>query len=142
MINKVFIQGRLTKNPEIIQTQSGTKVANFSIAYNRSYNKDGNWQEETSFFDIKAFNGLTEKIQKLQKGDLILIEGRLSQERWTTQDGKTAFRVRIIAEKIQLLRKKLTPEEQDKLIEKELALDEEASQTEGTKNEEDNLDLL
>jgi len=107
MINKVFLQGRLTKNPEVITLETGTKVANFSIAYNRPYkDKDGNWQEETSFFDVKAFNGLTEKVQKLRKGDMVLIEGHLVQERWQDKEtGKTLSRVRIIAEKIQLLKR-------------------------------------
>ena len=122
MINKVFIQGRLTKNPEVIQTQSGTKVANFSVAYNRPYkDKDGNWQEETSFFDVKAFNGLTEKVSKLQKGDMILIEGRLVQERWE-KDGKSASKIRIIAERIQLLKRvsktepEVEPQDLDELL--------------------------
>ena len=140
MLNKVLLIGRIANEPQFMVLESGTKIGTFSIAYNRSYkDKDGNWKEEAHFFDVKVFNGLNEKLQKLQKGDLILVEGRLSQERWTTNDGKTASRVRIIAEKIQLLRKKLIPEEQDKLIEKELGLDEELK-TE-TQTEEIDIEL-
>jgi len=137
MVNKVILIGRIATEPQTITLENGTKIGTIAIAYNRFYkDKDGNWKEEAHFFDVKVFNGLNEKLQKLQKGDLILVEGRLSQERWTTNDGKPVYRVRIIAEKIQLLRKKLTTEE---LIEKELGLDEKTSQTEETG---DNLDLL
>ena len=144
MLNKVLLIGRIASEPQFMVLESGTKIGTFAIAYNRSYkDKDGNWKVEAHFFDVKVFNGLNEKLQKLQKGDLILVEGRLSQERWTTQDGKTVSKIRIIAEKIQLLRKKLIPEEQDKLIEKELGLDEELKvETEKTKNEEDDLDII
>jgi len=140
MVNKVILTGRIATTPQIITLENGTKIGNFVVAHNRSYKtQDGEWKEEAHFFDVKVFNGLNEKLQKLQKGDLILVEGRLSQERWTTQDGKTFSKIRIIAEKIQLLRKKLTPEEQDKLIEKELGLDEELK-TE-TQTEEIDIEL-
>ena len=125
MLNKVLLIGRIASEPQFTALESGTKIGTFAIAYNRSYkDKEGNWKEEAHFFDIKVFNGLNEKLQKLQKGDLILIEGRLAQERWT-KDGQNHYRVRIIAERLQLLKRKLTPEEQDKIIEKELGLDEE-----------------
>ncbi len=133
MLNKVLLIGRIASEPQFTVLESGTKIGTFAIAYNRPYKtQSGEWKEEAHFFDVKAFNGLNEKLQKLQKGDLILVEGRLSQERWTTNDGKTASRVRIIAEKIQLLKRKLTPEEQDKLIEKELGLDTEPQSEEET----------
>jgi len=151
MLNKVLLIGRLTNKPKIL-TLEKTKIGTFSIAYNRAYkDKDGNWKEEANFFDVKVFNGLNEKLSKLQKGDLILIEGRLSQERWTTQDGKTASRVRIIAERIQLLRKKQTVQTEEETpelledfekIEKELGLTDKDFQNENESNKQNNDDDL
>jgi len=149
MLNKVILIGRIATTPQIITLESGTKIGNFSLAHNRSYkDRDGNWKEEAHFFDVKVFNGLNEKLQKLQKGDLILVEGRLSQERWTTQDGKIASRVRIIAKRIQLIKRKQTEtsqgiqtsEENPELlkqieeIEKELGLTNENIENENTQN--------
>jgi len=155
MLNKVLLIGRLANEPQIVTLESGTKIGTFSIAYNRAYkDKDGNWKEEVDFFNIKVFNGLNEKLQKLQKGDLVLIEGRLSQERWITKDGKTASRVRIIAERIQLLKKKQavqTEEETSELlenfeeIEKELGLTNEDFQNQNENNKQnidDDLEIL
>jgi single-strand DNA-binding protein len=115
MINKVFIMGRATREPIVRYTPNGTAIADLSVAYNRSFkDKDGNWQGETSFFDVNCFGELAEKVvSKINKGDLILIEGRLQQESWETKENEKRYKVKIIAEKIKLIAKpKQTQDEQ------------------------------
>ncbi len=105
MINKVILIGRLTKDPEQKILPSGSKVAELSLAYNRSY-KDKNtneWKEEPHFFDIKAYGMLADRIiTQVSKGYMIYVEGRLVQERWQ-KDGKTQSKVSIFAENIKVV---------------------------------------
>ncbi|MBX0312294.1 MAG: single-stranded DNA-binding protein [Sulfurihydrogenibium sp.] len=107
MLNKVILVGRLTGNPELRVLQNGMSVAVFSIAVNRKYkDKNGNWQEESYFFDIEAFGQLAERIGKqLAKGYQVLIEGQLRQDRWEDKNGEKRSKVKIIAERISLLSK-------------------------------------
>ncbi len=107
--NKVILVGRVVANPELrMLEQSGRQMATFALAYNRSY-KDpgGNWRQESHFFDIKAFGPLAERVaSQLEKGDLVLVEGRLSQDKWIDkQSGEPRSRVRIVALEVKLLSK-------------------------------------
>jgi len=108
MLNKVFLAGRLTKDPVITYLQSGTPVVEFTLAYNRRYkDKNGEFREESHFFDVKGMGkGFDDLATRINKGDLILVEGELRQERWETEDGKKASRVRIYAHKVRILRRK------------------------------------
>jgi single-strand DNA-binding protein len=117
MINKVFIMARTTREPTIRYTQNGMAIADLSVAHNRSFkDKDGNWQEEASFFEVNCFGELAERVgSKINKGDLILIEGRLQQESWETKENEKRYKVKIIAEKIKLIAKpKQAQDEQPK----------------------------
>jgi single-strand DNA-binding protein len=105
--NKVILLGRLTRDPEIITLPSGSQVANFTVAYNRRYldPNTNNWQEETHYFDVKAFGKIAQRLAtNYGKGDLILIEGRLVQEKWLdNQTGQPRSRVRILALDVKLV---------------------------------------
>jgi single-strand DNA-binding protein len=107
MLNKVILVGRLTGNPELRVLPSGMAVAVFTIAVNKRYkDKNGNWQEESSFFDVESFGQLAERIGKqLSKGYKVLIEGQLRQDRWEDKNGEKRSKVKIIAEKVVLLSK-------------------------------------
>ncbi len=106
MLNKVLLIGRLTKDPVIKYLPSGTAVTEFGVVWNRRYRQGEDWKEESHFFDIKAFGSLAEDLaERLSKGYQVVIEGRLSQDRWTGQDGKNYSRVRIIAEAVRIIRK-------------------------------------
>jgi len=106
MLNKVFLIGRLTRDPEIRFLPSGTQITTFSIAYNRSYKVNEEWKEETHYFDIEAFGQLAERVGKqLTKGTLILVEGRLRQGRWETSEGEKRSKVAVVAEKINTISK-------------------------------------
>ncbi len=123
MLNKVIIIGRLVRNPAIRYLPSGSMVAEFSIAYNRSYMVGKDKKEESHFFDVKAYGKLAEGIeQRLAKGYTVMIEGRLSQDRWSDKDGKMQSRVRIVAERVRIIAKpqKGEPTEVDPLKEEDI----------------------
>ena len=82
-INKVILIGRLVRDPELKHTQSGTAVCSFSIAVSRTWTKDGEKKEETSFINCDAWAKGAEIITEyVKKGHRIGIEGRLKQSTW------------------------------------------------------------
>ena len=103
-LNKTFLLGRLTRDPESKALPSGQSLASFSIATNRYYNdKSGQRQEQTDFHNIVLFGKLAETAsQYLKKGSLALIEGRIQTRSWQDQTGVKKYRTEVIGEKIQL----------------------------------------
>lgn len=102
-LNKAFVIGNLTQDPELKSLPSGVQVANFSIATNRQYtDKEGNKQEQTEFHNIVVFGRQAEtSAQYLNKGQQALVEGRLQTRSWEGQDGNKKYRTEIIAERVQ-----------------------------------------
>lgn len=106
MINKVILIGRLTKDPEQRILPSGSRVVDFSLAYNRRYKVNNDWKEDTHFFDIKAYGALADRlISSISKGYMVYVEGRLVQDRWVSKDGKSQSKVSIFAENVKTLLK-------------------------------------
>ncbi len=106
MLNKVFLIGRLTRDPEIRFLPSGSQVTSFSIAVNRAYKtKDSDeWKEETYFFDVEAFGYLAERLgRQLSKGTQVLVEGSLRQDRWESQSGDKRSKIKVVADKVNIL---------------------------------------
>jgi len=102
-LNKVFVLGNLTRDPETKALPNGTSVATFGVATNRFYTKDGQKQQDTEFHNIVAFGKLAETVSSfLKKGGLVLIEGRIKTRNWQDQSGNKRNRTEIIAERIQL----------------------------------------
>ncbi len=103
-LNKAIIVGRLTRDPEVRVTNSGQNVTNFGLATNRVWNdQQGNRQESTEFHNIVAFGKLADICsQYLNKGKLILVEGRLQTRSWEDQNGNKKYRTEIIAENMQM----------------------------------------
>lgn len=103
-MNKVFLIGNLVRDPELNYISSGTAVAKMSIAINRRYKSGGEWKEEVVFIDLVVWGKQGENCQKyLAKGKKVYVEGRLSQNRWTAQDGSNRSKIEIIAERVQFL---------------------------------------
>lgn len=101
-LNKAFIIGNLTRDPELKALPSGTKVCSFGVATNRIFkDKDGNRQEATEFHNITAFSKLGELAgQYLKKGQQVLVEGRIQTRSWES-NGEKKYRTEIIADNIQ-----------------------------------------
>jgi len=98
-LNRVILIGRLTRDPELRQTNTGTAYCRFSIANNKNYTVNGEKKEEVSFFNCVAWSGLADVIGKyFQKGKQIAIEGRLRQHTWEDQEGKKQSAVEVVVE--------------------------------------------
>jgi single-strand DNA-binding protein len=104
-LNRVFLIGNLTRDPELRYIPSGTAVANFGLATNRIYTtQDGERKEEVCFVDIVTWGKTAENCANyLSKGSPIFIEGRLQYETWETQDGQKRNRLRVRANRVQFL---------------------------------------
>jgi single-strand DNA-binding protein len=106
-LNKVFLIGNLTRDPELRYTPSGTAIASFGIAVNRNWKgQSGEKKEEVCFVDISMFGRPAEVINEyFSKGNPIFIEGRLRFEQWETKDGQRRNALKVIAENFQFLGK-------------------------------------
>jgi len=103
-LNKVFILGRLTADPQLRSTASGQQVGSFSLATNRVWNdKSGQKQESTEFHNIVVWGRQAEiASQFLKKGGLVLIEGRMQTRTWDDKQGQKRRTTEVIAERLQL----------------------------------------
>ena len=103
-LNKVLLIGRLTRDPESKALPSGQTVTNFGMATDRFYNdKSGQRQQQTEFHNIVAFGKLADiASQYLNKGSLVLIEGRLQTRTWKDNSGNQRYRTEIVAERLQM----------------------------------------
>lgn len=102
-LNKVFLMGNLTRDPELKTLPSGSAVASFGIATNRVWkNQQGERQEEVQFHNIVVFGKQAETAsQYLKKGASAFIEGRLQTRNWDAQDGTKKSKTEIVAERVQ-----------------------------------------
>ena len=99
MFNKILLMGRLTKDPELKNTQSGIPMCRFSIAVDRAYSKGQ--EKQTDFFDITAWRQTAEFVAKyFSKGHMIHVEGKLQNNNYTDQNGVKQYRNAIIADNV------------------------------------------
>ncbi len=103
--NKVLLMGNLTRDPQLSYTPNQTAVVDFGLAVNRRWKgQDGENREETCFVDCQAFGRLAENINKyLSKGRPLFVEGRLTFNSWTAQDGTKRSKHRVTVENFQFL---------------------------------------
>ena len=103
-LNKIFVLGNLTRDPESRALPSGQTVANFAVATNRIWNdKSGQKQQDTQFHNIVVFGKMADTCVKyLNKGKMVLVEGRIQTRSWDAADGTKKYRTEIVAEGIQL----------------------------------------
>ena len=105
--NKVILIGNLTKNPELRYTPSGTPVASFGLAVNRRYRQAEDLKEEVCYIDIVVFGKQAEHCgQYLGKGHGVIVDGRLQQRRWETDDGQKRSKHEVVAQTINFLPKR------------------------------------
>ena len=100
MLNKIFIMGRLTRDPELRRTQSGTAVTSFSLAVDRDY-KSQSGEKETDFIDVVAWRSTAEFVSKyFTKGRMIVVSGRLQIRNWTDKEGNKRRSAEVVADNV------------------------------------------
>ena len=100
MLNKVIIMGRLTRDPELRRTQSGTAVTSFTLAVDRDF-KSQSGEKETDFIDVVAWRNTGEFAAKyLAKGRTAAVEGRIQVRDWQDKDGNRRKAVEVVADNV------------------------------------------
>lgn len=106
-MNTSCLTGRLTKDPEVKQTQNGTSVVRFTIAVDRNYKDKRTVQYETDFIQIAAWRHNAEFVGKyFRKGNMIAVTGRIQTETWTDQDGNKRRSMYILADDLSFCEKR------------------------------------
>lgn len=100
MLNKIVLMGRLTRDPELRRTNSGTAVASFAIAVDRDFKGQGG-EKETDFIDIVAWRNTAEFVSKyFSKGRMAVVEGRLQIRDWTDKEGNKRRSAEVVADNV------------------------------------------
>ena len=101
MLNRIILMGRLTRDPELRQTQSGASVANFSLAVDRDFKDKQTGEKTTDFIDIVAWRSSAEFVSRFfTKGRMAVVEGRLQLRDWTDKDGNKRRTAEVLAEHV------------------------------------------
>lgn len=108
-MNKVFLIGNLTRDPELSETPNGVSVCRFSIAVNRSYT-NGEGERQTDFFNCTAWRNVAESVSKYcKKGNKVAVTGSVQIRTWEDNNGTKHQGVDIIAQDVEFL----TPKQDD-----------------------------
>ena len=99
MLNKIIVMGRITKDPELRRTQSGTPVTSITLAVDRDYQQGG--EKQTDFIDVVAWRSTAEFIDKyLSKGRAVVVEGSLQSRKWTDKEGNKRISWEVQADRL------------------------------------------
>ena len=99
MLNKCFLLGRLTKDPEIRRTNGGTAVTSFTLAVDRDFKTNG--EKDTDFIDVVAWRNTAEFVSKyFSKGRMAIVEGRLQIRDWTDKNGNKRRTAEVVADNV------------------------------------------
>ena len=101
MLNHIVLMGRLTRDPELRRTGSGTPVASFTLAVDRDFGSRENGEKETDFIDIVAWRHTAEFVSKyFTKGRMAIVSGRLQIRSWNDKDGNKRRSAEVVAENV------------------------------------------
>jgi single-strand DNA-binding protein len=102
-LNKAFIIGNLTRDPELKALPSGIRVASFSVATNRIWkDQNGVRQENVDYHNVVVFGRQAETVsQYMKKGSNVFVEGRMQTRSWDAPDGKKQYRTEVVADRVQ-----------------------------------------
>lgn len=101
MLNKVFIMGRMVRDPELRHTQSGTAVASFTLAVERDFKDKQTGEKATDFIDVVAWRGTAEFVSRFfSKGRMAVVVGSLQIREWTDKEGNKRRNAEVIAESV------------------------------------------
>jgi single-strand DNA-binding protein len=105
--NKVILMGNLTRDPEVRFTPSGTPVANFRIAVNHRYKQGAEAKDDVCYIDVVVFGKQAESCgQYLNKGNGVIVDGRLQERRWETEEGQKRSKHEVVAQQVRFLPKR------------------------------------
>jgi single-strand DNA-binding protein len=100
MLNRIIVMGRITRDPELRRTNSGTAVASFTVAVDRDF-KSQSGEKETDFIDIVVWRNTAEFVSKyFSKGRMAVVEGRLQLRDWTDKNGNKRRSAEIVADNV------------------------------------------
>ncbi|MDR3325549.1 MAG: single-stranded DNA-binding protein [Spirochaetaceae bacterium] len=101
-LNSILLEGNLVRDPLFKTTAKGTSLCTFSLATNRYFKQDSGFEQEVSYFDVETWSKLADSCMELgRKGRGVRVVGRLKQDRWMGDDGKTRSKVRVVAEHVE-----------------------------------------
>lgn len=101
MLNKIILMGRLTRDPEVKQTQSGAPVANFALAVDRDFANKTTGEKETDFIDVICWRHTAEFVSKyFSKGRMAVVTGRLQVRHWEDKDGNKRKTAEVVADDV------------------------------------------
>ena len=101
MLNKIILMGRLTRDPELRHTQTGTAVASFSLAVDRDFKDKATGDRTTDFIDVVAWRQTGEFVSRyFTKGRMAVVEGRLQIRDWTDKDGNKRRSAEVVADNV------------------------------------------
>ena len=101
MLNRIIIMGRLTRDPELRRTQTGTPVASFTLAVDRDFKDKSTGERATDFIDVVAWRQTGEFVSRFfTKGRMAVVEGRLQMRDWTDKDGNKRRSAEVVADNV------------------------------------------
>ncbi len=101
MLNKIFLMGRLTRDPELRRTQTGTAVASFTLAVDRDFKDKNSGERATDFINVVAWRQTGEFVSRyFTKGRMAVVEGRLQMRDWTDKDGNKRTTAEVVADNV------------------------------------------
>ena len=104
-MNKVILMGRLTRDPEVSSSTTGTTFARYSIAVDRRFKREG--EPDADFFNCTSFGKQAEFVEKyLHKGTKVVVTGRLQNNNYTNKEGQKVYDVRIMVEDVEFAESK------------------------------------
>ena len=101
MLNRIILMGRLTRDPELRHTQTGTAVASFTLAVDRDFKDRQSGEKATDFIDVVAWKHTGEFVSRyFTKGRMAVVEGRLQMREWTDKDGNKRRSADVVADNV------------------------------------------
>ena len=101
MLNKVFLMGRLARDPELRRTQSGTPVVSFRLAVDRDFKDKSTGEKATDWIDVVAWRQTAEFVSRyFSKGRMAIVEGRLQVREWTDKDNNKRTTTEVVADNV------------------------------------------
>lgn len=101
MLNHITLMGRLTRDPELRRTNSGTAVASFTLAVDRDFGPKDGGEKETDFIECVAWKNTAEFVSKyFSKGRMAVVSGRLQIRKWNDKDGNKRSTAEVVADNV------------------------------------------